>query len=222
MVDQVGADLRQVAHHLDAMLAQMLGRADPRILQHVRRSERATRQDDLAPRPRRRKPRRRAIFEPDGATLREDQPGHVRLGDDLQGLAAARRVEEGARAAPAALAADRRLVIAGAFLLGAVEIGGERDARLLCRSHRRLANLRADTLIGDRERPADAVILVLAALLVLGLAEIGQDIVIAPADAALLPPQVIVAGVAAHIDHAVDRARSAEHLATRHIVAAVA
>ena len=72
-----------------------------------------------------------------------------------------------------------------------------------------------DMLIGHRERSADAMILIRTALLVFGLFEIGQDIFIGPASAALLPPQIIIAGMAADIDHAVDRTGPAQHLAAR-------
>src|SRR6185503_16765544 len=54
-----------------------------------------------------------------------------------------------------------------------------------------------------------------AALLVLGLAEEGQDAGPVPAFAAALAPAVVVGGRAAHVDHAVERAGAAEHLAAR-------
>ena len=59
------------------------------------------------------------------------------------------------------------------------------------------------------------MIFVGAALLVLGLLEIGQHVVKAPADIAALAPAVVVLVLAAHIEQAVDRARSAQHLAAR-------
>jgi hypothetical protein len=45
--------------------------------------------------------------------------------------------------------------------------------------------------------------------------EIGQHVGIGPAVGAHLGPCVIVAGMAAHVDHAVDRRRPADHLAAR-------
>ena len=68
------------------------------------------------------------------------------------------------------------------------------------------------------------MILVGAAYLVLRLLEIGQHVVIAPADIAALPPAVVVLMLATHIEQAVDRARPAQHLAARlkHLPAAKA
>jgi hypothetical protein len=54
-----------------------------------------------------------------------------------------------------------------------------------------------------------------AAFLVLGLAEERQHTVPIPANAAALPPQIVIGRVTAHVNHAVDRAGAAQHLATR-------
>src|SRR5579863_9009691 len=56
---------------------------------------------------------------------------------------------------------------------------------------------------------------VAAALLVLGFLEIRQNTVPVPPRAAALAPQIVIGRVAAHIDHAVDRAGAAKHLAAR-------
>src|SRR6185295_17699387 len=69
--------------------------------------------------------------------------------------------------------------------------------------------------IGDRERPARAVILVGAALLILRLAEVGQHVGIAPARVAELEPPVVVLVLPAYVEETVDRGRPAEHLAAR-------
>src|SRR5579872_1853791 len=69
--------------------------------------------------------------------------------------------------------------------------------------------------IRNRQRATDAVIIVGAAALVFGLLEIGQDIVIAPALIAVLPPAIIVLVLAADIKQAVDRTRAAQNLAAR-------
>ena len=63
--------------------------------------------------------------------------------------------------------------------------------------------------------PPTAVQRVLAALLVLGAAEVGQHVVEAPAGIAELAPVIEILGLAAQIEQAVDRARSAQHLAAR-------
>ena len=71
------------------------------------------------------------------------------------------------------------------------------------------------TGFGDLQRPADAVEIVGAALLVLGLLEERQDAIPVPALAAALAPAVVIGRGAAHVDHAVDRAGAAQHLAAR-------
>ena len=48
MVDQVLADAGQIDEAVDAVVAQMVGRADPRQHQQLRRHQRAGREDDLA------------------------------------------------------------------------------------------------------------------------------------------------------------------------------
>ena len=67
------------------------------------------------------------------------------------------------------------------------------------------------------QRPVTAVIVVGAAIAALGPAEIGQQVGVGPAAEAGLRPAVVVAGMAADIDHAVDRGRAAEHAAARAI-----
>src|SRR6516165_5175962 len=54
-----------------------------------------------------------------------------------------------------------------------------------------------------------------ARLVMLGFLEIGQYSFVRPAAVAELGPGVVVERIAAHVDHAVDRARSAEGLAAR-------
>src|SRR5215475_6977469 len=69
--------------------------------------------------------------------------------------------------------------------------------------------------IGDGERPAYPVQHVLAALLVLGATEIGQNILKAPAGIAELPPMIKVRGLAADVEQSIDRARPSQHFPSR-------
>ena len=71
--------------------------------------------------------------------------------------------------------------------------------------------------VGHRERAADAVELVLAALVVLGALEVGQHLVVRPARAAVRRPPVEVGAVAAQVDHRVDRARASDHATARQV-----
>ena len=52
VVLQIVPDARQLVHHLDAVRAQVLGRPDPRQLEHLRRVDGAAGEHDLARRPR--------------------------------------------------------------------------------------------------------------------------------------------------------------------------
>src|SRR6516165_10170449 len=69
--------------------------------------------------------------------------------------------------------------------------------------------------IADVQRTPAAVVLIGAALLVLGSPEIGEHVIIRPAGIAQLPPQIEILFLAANVDEAIDRARSAEHFAAR-------
>ena len=72
--------------------------------------------------------------------------------------------------------------------------------------------------VRDAQRPADAVVLGGAARVVLRAQEVGQHVVPAPAE---LGPLVVVGGVAADVDHRVQRRRAAERLAARQVDAAI-
>ena len=192
----------------------------PGKLQQLRRAVDAAGDDDLAARPRGLMPGRRVVFDPDRAAVLEQDAGGVRVGRDGQVLTAARRAQIGARRAPAPTVGGRRLVIADTFLPGAVEIGVGRDAGLDRGGDHRVAERRAHR-VRDVQRPARAVEVVGAALLVLGLLEERQYRIPIPALAAALAPAVVIGRGAAHIDHAVDRAGAAQDLAARLVEGAV-
>ena len=69
--------------------------------------------------------------------------------------------------------------------------------------------------VGDPERPAHTVVVIGAAALILGLLEVGQKVVEAPAGVAQLAPVIEILLLAADVDQAVDRRRAAQHLAPR-------
>ena len=54
-----------------------------------------------------------------------------------------------------------------------------------------------------------------AALLILGLTEVGQHLLIAPAGVAEVAPAIVVLALSTDIEETVDRRRSAEHFAAR-------
>ena len=71
-----------------------------------------------------------------------------------------------------------------------------------------------------RHSPPTAWCCARAEEMVLVLAEVRQHVVPAPAGKPKLAPMVVVGGLAAHVDHGVDRGRAADHLAARIVQAA--
>ena len=124
------ADARHVGDDGDAERLQQARRSDARQLQKLRRIIGAGRQHDLARGARRSRVAADAIFDAGGAAALEQNARGQRVGHDVQIGAAGRRLQVtlGGRAAHAA--AGRRLVKAGAFLAGAVEIVVARIAAL--------------------------------------------------------------------------------------------
>src|SRR5665213_332473 len=137
----------------------------------------------------------------------------VRL--DYQVPATSSRFQIGRRGTPSAPRADRCLIVPGAFLRRAVEVAIARNAGLHGRFDDRIDDFVLVVCVGYVERAADAVELVLTPLLVFGLAEESQNAFVVPADTAELTPAIVVGRRPAHINHAVERTRPAEHFATR-------
>ena len=83
-------------------------------------------------------------------------------------------------------------------------------------SMKRVGQRQYRAVVFDFQRAALAAVFRVGALLViLRLAEIWQHVIEAPAAAAHLRPAVEVRWIAAHVQHAVDRARTAQRLAAR-------
>ncbi len=202
---------------------QVIGRADARQHQELRRVHRAARQDDLAAAARDLVAAVDHVAHAHGAVLVEDDALDQGVGDDVDVVAVAldRRPQIGAGRAPALLVALRHLVVADAVLLGAIEVVVARYAGLGAGADEAVVDLERMALLGDVQRPFSAVILVVVALVVLGLLEEGQHLAVAPALVAELAPVVVVGGVAAHIEHGVDRRGAAQRLAARPVHAPV-
>ena len=105
--------------------------------------------------------------------------------------------------------------IAAAFVVAAVEVVGLGDADLRCRLAKGIEDLPTDARLLDAPLAAGAVRLVGAGREILAALEVGQHVVPRPAGVAELAPLVVVARLAAHVDHAVDRRAAAQHLAAR-------
>ena len=71
--------------------------------------------------------------------------------------------------------------------------------------------------VGDAQQAVAAAELVRAAVVALHPLEDRQHVLVAPAAVAELRPVIVVLRLAADIDHAVDRARAAQHLAARNL-----
>jgi len=206
-------------HERNAMLCEQRPVADTRQLQQLRRIHSPCRQDHFALRSEltraavllhddtRRPPVRVEQYPRDEYFALDGQIPSVQHG--VQILETARR----------ALAIARIDVVnARTFELRAVEVVGASIARLLAAREKHVA----DGMYGAlHRRNADwsicAVILGVAERMRFELAEIRQDVAIRPALVARLRPVVVVARLAAHIDHRVDRAGAALHLAARTI-----
>lgn len=131
------------------------------------------------------------------------------------------RAQIGGGRAPAFAVGDGPLIGAEAFLFGAVEILGH----LIASADPGIDEGRIDGVdhaaVGHPERAFAAVIVVGPFGIAFGLPEIGQDVVIAPAREPRLAPLVVVAGMAADVDHPVDARRAAPAAAARPIKLAV-
>jgi hypothetical protein len=99
-----------------------------------------------------------------------------------------------------------------AVLVGPVEVLVARQPRRHRRLQPRPAQRMLIALVLHPQRPPGAVIAGVAPLLILGPAEVGQQVDVAPAGAAVaVAPGVVVDPVAANVGHAVDRRAAPEH-----------
>src|SRR5215467_1283888 len=69
----------------------------------------------------------------------------------------------------------------------------------------------AELQVLDRERSAGAVVFARPARVVLGAAEVGEHLRVAPLNARECRPFVVIARMSARVAHGVDRAAAAEH-----------
>ena len=194
--------------------ARWSGAADAGQHQDLRRAEDAGAEDDLLA----------GTDGAQGAVLVDhlDAGGAAVLDDDLGdvhlGLQAERRevvpVDVAARGAVAQAAGGVLLHHAGALLRLAVVVGEHLHAEGVGGGLHELAGrLDRHRVAGDLDRPARAAVVVRAVDPVLHPLVDGVDLVGGPAGVALGRPRVVVGAVAPDVDHAVDRARAADHLA---------
>ena len=224
VIVQVLPHARQVEHRCDAVCAQVVRRPDAREHQQLRRAEGAGTEQHLATGLERQGLQRTAPavgphLHPHrtGTAVKRfgQHPGGERVGKHLQVRPAAVRCEVGLGRAEALAVLVRDLVDAHALLFGAVEIVVERVTGLPAGLDEVGQHRVGRAQVHHVERAARAVPVVGAAFVVLGALEVGQHLGKRPARVALGGPGVVVLRVTAGVDHGVDGAGPAQHLATR-------
>src|SRR5262249_25940004 len=118
----------------------------------------------------------------------------------------------------AAALGDRHLRHADAFLALAILVRIERQSDVAGRFDDHLQQRYAmPRRVGHAQDTAASAEFVGAAVIALHALEDREHVLIAPAAIAELRPMVVVLGLAADEDHAVDRAGAAEHLTSGHV-----
>ena len=215
VVDVVLAHVGQRMPHRNAHALEHRRLADARQLQQLRRLDRPRRQDhldagldrDLTP----------VLAVGDAAATRavQFQAQHLRLGLDAQIRAAARRLQITVEGAPAAPRRLQHLVVAHAVLTLRVVVVVPRLTVGTRGLHEGLRNREALLHLVEFHRPV-VTPRGPALRIVFELAEVRFNVLEPPTARARLFPGVVVAGLAAHINHAVDERRAAQALAARH------
>ena len=153
----------------------------------------------------------------DGALALEHEPLGEDRDDDLQVRPPFGRVEERVGGAAAQAVPLGELEARDALGAVDVQVGDVLVSGLDGGVEHQVGEPAHRAAVGHRERAADAVEVVLPALVVLGAPEVRQHLVVRPAGAAVRRPAVEVGAVAAEVDHRVDRARPADHAAAREV-----
>jgi len=203
---QVAPDCGDVGHHLDVEPAQRLGLADAGQHQQLWRIDRAAAGDHLAPGPHEPHHTALKVLDPDCSACLEHDPQRQAARQHLQIGPSHRWPQVGAHRAPAP-AAQRGLVHRPeTFLPIAVHVLRVRIPGLLGGLQERTKERIAHRRRGDGQRSALAVIRVRALQAVFGTDEIRQAMRVRPLlQAWPLRPAVVVEGMAADVNHAVDR-----------------
>ena len=122
-------------------------------------------------------------------------------------------LEKAPRRRPAQPALLVHMEIADAFIVAGVEIRSLRNPHLHRRFANGIQNIPAQPRRLDPPLAFRSMMFGIAEKMIVQALEDGKDIVRAPAGQSQLPPLVIVAPLAAHRDHGVDRGGTADHLA---------
>ena len=216
MVLQVLAHAGQVVQHGDAVLLQVRRGADAREHEQLGRAEGTRAQDHLLAGTDLLHLAVAAQFHTDGRLAIENDLAGVAPVQHREVLAVGVGVQVGPRGVPALAVVLRDLGGRHAELAGAVVVGVERNAFFNAGGTESLVGGRGAAQVAHMQRAAVAVVLVVGeAVAVFRTLEQWQQVGVAPAGVALRRPPVVIVAVAAGVDHRIDRARSAQHLAAR-------
>ena len=218
MILEVPADTAQRVVYRDAGAAQMIGVADTGKLQDVGGADGTGGQNDLArgirlfrdPAARERDTGRARSIEQHAMhqRVRHDlQIGPFHRGPQIRSRGAGPKAPAACLLHPADMVAKPRRKIVHILPVG--------PSHLRARLHRRLTQHRLVARAGGEQRAALGMNGGGRPFPVLGLAEVGKDIVPGPAAITQLRPVVVILGLAANIDHAVDRTGPAQDPAAR-------
>jgi len=159
---------------------------------------------------------RPAVGDTDGPFALEQNPLGISAAADLEILPPARLAKVAARSADTPSVLDRTLHIADTSLGAIVVVGIARQAGCGDARDKSLGQGRDPLIVRDRNRSASPADLIIAfADAALGLFEIGQNVVVAPAFVAGLRPGIEVRRQATVVDHSVDRGRTTQCLSLR-------
>src|SRR6266403_71597 len=216
MILQVLSDAGQMMRGCDAVLRQRGVVADAGKHQQLRALKRAGGKDHFAAGADLPDILALAVLDADRALALEQDAGGLRLGLDAQIRARCHEwMDVAACRAPALAVVLGDLVGAEAFLLLGVEVFANPELRLARGLQIDLPHRIVGAQPGDMERAALAVILAVEFGIIFGAFEVGQHVGVGPAGVAKRRPLIIIAAMAADIDHRVDRGGTAEPLAAR-------
>ena len=224
VVLQVLPHAGQVGDDADPVRAQLVRRADARQLEQLRRVDRAAAEHDLA-RPDAVRAAPAGVVDAGRARAVEADAQHLRERDHVEVGPAHHRVQVRARGGEPAPAVHVAVEGGEALLAVAVDVVGERVARLLHGGEERVVERAVRRSALEHERPLLAAEDVIVRRREAGLhpLEVRQAVRVVPLlHAGVARPALVVHRVAALEDHPVDGARAAEHLPARVVDPAVA
>ena len=222
MVLQVRPDAGKVGDDGNPERLQVLGVSDPGQLHQLGRVDGATTEDDLTGLDRALHAAGAHVLDAHRPLALEDHLGGVRKGLDVEVLPVHDRVQVGAGGAEPASLVDVAVEPGEPLLPIPVDVVGEGVAGLLCRLEEGTEERVGGRSALEHQRPTAATPLVRAGQARLHALEVRKAVGEVPVLHALVgAPALVVHGVAALEDHAVDAAGAAEHLAARMEDAAV-